>query len=369
LEELLPISSQPILASQQITIHHLELDRSDLVIRDIVDRLKIQADYTISHLHYRPLNLPDKLRNCLQKLPPLLKEKYLSYQLRDYLYDIYFSGEQESISVNPQDNSPTELANNLQRGINLDFYQKLDGSNCGSGYFDRDWLVLSQPDKNTILVQKNGLNLYIDVNRHLSVNHQLPQIEETIAICLPHNRIEAGFYVAVGDAGSIEDNLSTIEIYFNVAPQGAIKLMENLTHHLNNSKIPFSFAVLMNPDEYNRYDAGNLRIEGDRYLIIQPLLQEVYRQTQEYFRPETPVFTKKIAKGLGLAETPTNPPHDFGLNRCQLIADALLIAWKTGDESPENRLNSIERAFYDSKVDLEHPYLNPDSEDIYSPLV
>jgi hypothetical protein len=78
-----------------------------------------------------------------------------------------------------------------------------------------------------------------------------------------------------------------------------------------------------------------------------------------------------LAPGLGLAEKPEQEflfPEGFGLNRCQIVANALLEAHKNGDQSKEARMKYILKHFEHFKIDLERPYLNPNSEDIYTPL-
>jgi hypothetical protein len=56
------------------------------------------------------------------------------------------------------------------------------------------------------------------------------------------------------------------------------------------------------------------------------------------------------------------------MNRCQIVANGLLKAWLEGDNSPEARMNAIRGQFSDLGIDLEHPYLNANSEDIYALL-
>lgn len=56
------------------------------------------------------------------------------------------------------------------------------------------------------------------------------------------------------------------------------------------------------------------------------------------------------------------------MNRCQIVANGLLQSWYQGDISPEARLASILHNFSLLGIELEHPFLNADSEDVYLPL-
>jgi hypothetical protein len=78
-----------------------------------------------------------------------------------------------------------------------------------------------------------------------------------------------------------------------------------------------------------------------------------------------------IAPGLAIAEEPDCQLvglESFGMNRCQIVANALLEAWQQGDESPEARMTLIFQHFSRVGIELQRPYLNANSEDIYTPL-
>jgi hypothetical protein len=83
------------------------------------------------------------------------------------------------------------------------------------------------------------------------------------------------------------------------------------------------------------------------------------------------LFTKLLAPGLACAEEPDQKfgeQESFGTHRCQIIANGLIAAWQQGDDSPEGRMASIFKHFSLQKIQLQCPYLNPRSQDIYTPL-
>lgn len=339
---------------------HIFGDNYDLAIQDIAEKIQIQTDYSLVYGD-RNLTLPEKLQNYFVQLSPTQQETYLKYQLRDFLHEIYFSNEQTN-----EEDSTTELKNNLHHGINIDFYQQLSDRNCGKGYFDFDWKITAKQNKKLLLAEKDGLTLHLNPKRHLSPDLKNPQPGDIIAIRLPHNRIESEFYVAVGDAGLINDTAATISVYFNIDPQGAIALMEKLTEYLNKQIIPFEFSVLINPEDYQRYDAAILRLEHQDYKKIESSLKEIVAATRlSHFQPQTPLFTKPIAPGVSFAEEPLTEPYDFGLNRCQIIAEALITAWTQKQRSPKAKINLIQQYFTQQGVDLKRPYLNSLAKDIY----
>lgn len=340
---------------------------SDAMLQDLVSQIQIRT-FWLQHSGYSPPERPEGLDNRLQALPLPLQHQYLRTQWRNYLYDLYFSGELALVEENASLGSLQTVENNAIQGLNLQFYQQIHQSNQGQGYFDLGWQVLRLEQDGTFAVQKEGLTMHIAPNVHLPPTVELPLIGEEVAVRLPSHRMDGDFYVAVGNAGLVPEECPKIELCFNITPTGAIALMQALTQYLNAIQIPFSFKVLSNPDEYGRYDAGILQINRRDYSTIEHKLQQLYQEQHSQFHPPIPLFTKWLAPGLALAEEPDNASEDFGLHRCQLVAEALLTIWKSAEDSPEARMEAIRQHFSKHELDLQRPYLNPGSEDIYSEL-
>lgn len=347
-------------------------------LQDIADNIQIQSNFCIRHPQYKPLELPAEVINRFQNLPADLQNKYLSLQLQSFLYGVYYNGslrsalalETETIDVSFKGN----LENNTFLGIDLEFYDRLHQSNCGKGYFDPGWQVLRQEEDGSLAVTKGTLILHILRERHLQPADQGATVGEMVSIRMPKNLMQNGFYVAVGNAGSEHkyrtgEQSVTVRVYFHLTPDGAIAVMANLTRHLNQANIPFTFKVLYNPSDYKRYDSGVLYFERSDYPNVQPILQQVYAETSRHFQPQVPLFTKPLAAGLAVAEEPNQKFADresFGMNRCQMIAHGLLQAWQQGEVAPDRRLHSILQTFTSLGIDLDRPFLNANSEDIYT---
>ncbi|MBD3559939.1 hypothetical protein H6S82_13850, partial [Planktothrix sp. FACHB-1355] len=242
-------------------------------------------------------------------------------------------------------------------------------------YFDPDWVVVRQESDGTLAVNKGGLTLHIERERHLQPSEQNAGIGDFVAIRMPKNFVQNGFYMAVGNGGPQSHNadkpLETVRVYFNLTPEGAVGVMGKLTHLLNAISIPFTFKVLYNPGDYGRYDSGVLYFEKSNYEAVRLILQTVYIEEKAHFKTEIPLFTKPLAPGLGLAEEPDckfAAQESFGMNRCQIVANGLLEAWQKGDELPEARMTAIFQHFSLVGIDWQRAYLNANSEDIYTPL-
>ncbi|MBW4641949.1 MAG: hypothetical protein KME23_02835 [Goleter apudmare HA4340-LM2] len=350
--------------------------RLEAVLSDIVHKIEIQSNFCIRHPDYKPLELPTEIVERWQTMPLPMQQKYLSLQLRSFLYGIYYNGSMQSaLALDGEKNSlPLDLENNTFLGVDLGFYERLHDRNCGTGYFDHGWSVLKQESDGSLAVTKGGLKLHIQRDRHLQPNQQATVVGDVVAIKMPKNLVQNGFYMAVGNMGLhhrdyLEVQPAIVRIYFNVTPEGAIGVMSSLTKQLNEKAIPFSFKVLYNPKDYNRYDSGVLYFDQRDYDEVGKILPIIHQENQAHFQSDIPLFTKQLASGLGLAEEPNQKfvsQESFGMNRCQIVANGLLKAWYQGDNSPHGRMASIVEQFSALKIDLQRTYLNADSEDIYT---
>lgn len=345
-------------------------------LKDIVHNVRIKDNFCISHPSYKPLELPAEAIERLQTLSPDLQQKYISSQLRSFLYGIHYNGSLKT-ALAPESETPINsqnLENNTFLGMDLEFYERIDNNNMGEGYFDEDWLVLREEEDGAIAVSKNGLTVHIQPDLHLKSPGEPIAVGSLISIRLPKNLLQSGFYMAVSNAGSHSPpspQSQLVRIYWSLTPEGAIAVMRSLTQKLNEINLPFIFKVLYNPSEYKRHDSGVLYFDSRYYEIVHPVLQSIYAEHQSHFQSEIPLFTKLLAPGLGLAEEPSqkfSAIESFGLNRCQIIANSLLLAHEKKDDSPEGRMSSIVAQFSLLGIDIQKPYLNGESIDIYSPL-
>lgn len=348
------------------------------VLQDIVSKVEVDSGFSIRHPDYEPLELPSHTVEHFRQMPSEIQQKYLSLQLRGFLYGTYYNGSMQS-NLGTKDEAqhlPLDLENDTFLGVDWEFYNRLHESNNGTGYFKPGWYVLREETDGSLAVTKKGLRLHIQRNKHLHESERTAIVEDTVAIHMPSNLVQNGFYMSVGNMGSshaddLEHNPILVRVYFNLTPEGAVGVMGSLTRCLNDLAIPFSFKVLYNPKDYKRHDSGVLYFDKRNYQEVREVLQTVYRDNQPHFKPDIPLFTKRLALGLGLAEEPDQKfaeLESFGMNRCQIIANGLMEAKNQGDNSPEARMEAIYQNFSLLNIDLNSPYLNANSEDIYAPL-
>ena len=93
------------------------------VLEDIVEKVEIKSDFSICHPDYKPLELPSEVIERFQKMPTQMQQKYVSLQLRSFLYGIYYNGSmQTALALDGEENNlPLDLENNTVLGVDLGF--------------------------------------------------------------------------------------------------------------------------------------------------------------------------------------------------------------------------------------------------------
>jgi hypothetical protein len=358
-----------------LDIHRLS-SRLQTTLRDIVEHVQFDSNFRITHPDYAPLELPPEVLQRLQPLPFEVKQQYLSIQLRNFLHGTYWKGNHQSFSHDSISQGSGE--NDAVNPTNLPFYKKLHSGNCGSGYFDDGWTVLGEANNGVIAVQKQNLTLYIHRHQHLRSPNQAISVGESIEICLPPNRVEAGLYIAIGNAGlaylsSEQHPQLLVHLYCNLPCDGIVAVMQDLTQQLNDMHIPFLFRAPYLESDYDRYDTGILTIPKCNYITIQKMLLAVYTKHQIHFQPNIPLCTKELASGLALAEESNHQfklssQDTFGVRLCQILANGLMESSERDVDSPSTRLNYIVKHCTNAEIDLTKPHLQAGSTDIFLPL-
>jgi hypothetical protein len=335
-------------------------------LTEIVEQIEIDLNFVVRHPDYPPLELQPDIIARFQRIPPQLQTKYLTIQVQNYLYDLYFSHSLVSLQdIEAAAQQPAQIKNNLINGIDIDFHHRLRQSNTSHGYIDPDWQIVAETDSGESIVVKDGLHLHIDRQQHLPTEFKQTAIGEIVPIYLPHNLVGRDTYIMVGNFGMPNSPISSVELYFNFTPDAAVAIAQTLTRELNKLSIPFQFAIVHNPALFHCYDAGTLWLSQADYLAAQTVLAEIYQTHRVEFSPDVPLFTKQLAPGLGIAEVPTTP-GSFGMQRCELLATGLLAAMAQGQTLAADKLNTIRQQFATAGIDELQTYLNPDALDCYS---
>jgi hypothetical protein len=334
------------------------------ILTELVEKIELTADLTIGHPDYPPFQLPPEEIARFQQMPPQLQQKYAIVSIQNYLHDLYFSHSLPSLqklAMLETQSAPTK--NNTVNGIDVNFYQQLQQRNPSRGYFDRDWQIVAETEAGELVVVKDGLHLHIDPHYHFPPDLTGANIGDLVPIFLPPDLVGQDTYIMIGNSG-IPDRLSSVQLYFNFTPTAALEIAPKLTQNLNQLELPFQLAILHNPLLFDRYDAATLTLPQAAYAAAQPILHQLYQDYQAEFSPAVPIFTKQLAPGLAIAETPI-ATGSFGLQRCGLLAAGLLTAMAQNQTSPVERLKMISQELTTADIEPLQPYLNPGQRDSY----
>jgi hypothetical protein len=245
------------------------------------------------------------------------------------------------------------------------FIDSLSRANQGSGSRAAGWTVVRADADGRLVVRRHALSLWVRPEE-VQGPGTAPGTEVSIRMPPELLRLSPGFYVALGnqDLGGEEP---LVRHYWHLDSGGGEKLVAAGTRLFNAAGLPFRLKVLIDPVLYRRCDAGVLYTPKRLRAEVAGLLSPLWAAVGAHLRPGTPALTKPLGEGLGLAEDP--PGGDsFGMDRCGLLAEAMVRGFERGRESAAERLELVEQVFDERGVAFERPYLNAASTDEYEPV-
>jgi len=248
-----------------------------------------------------------------------------------------------------------------------EFIDELSSANRGAGYLAEGWQVTSLPN-NELIARRNDLALRVQNADCHTANGDLPDPAARVSLRFPKELlgISPGFYMAVSNV-ELPDfhNADVVRFYWNLRPEAAVPLMQELTSELNGARLPFRLKVVNDRGAFSRCDAAVLYVANSDYAPVAEIVERIYPKISGRLNERVPAFTKRLGPGLGFAEDPGTKHDSFGTHRCRLLAEGMFRAWRQGRESLSDRLRIVEAHFAKNEISLETPYLNPGSADIY----
>lgn len=282
---------------------------------------------------------------------------YVLFNLQNQLYiDFYCQGFA----------SPSNQVSGRPPAGMTPFVEALSAANCGKGHWEDGWVV-RLISGGEVIVYRQGLELSARPEDLLIPQGKTIATGMQLSLRFPKEflGISSGFYMAHGNAGLSDDgSQSIVRFYFNLTADGALSLMKQATLMLNQAKLAFNLKALNDHQGYSRCDSVVLYVRKNDYGHVATILREIYQDVSIHLKQRTPVFTKSLAPGVGLAEEP-GQDSSFGEHRCRLLADGIIRAYEKRKKSLNDRLRIVAARFAEDGIDLEMPFLNPGSTDDY----
>ena len=245
-------------------------------------------------------------------------------------------------------------------------------ANTSAELFDGGWQVDEIESSGNIRVRKGGYKRYTfagDFLREHFGQGALKKNELVKIKAYPEYFGEEGnegiFYYVFGSTMYESNQMMIARLYFHVKPECAADLVRYITSEFNRFSIPFQFKCLNNASLYTRSDAAVLYLEKRYVNFVFDLLQASINTVSPWLNESIPMFTFPLAKGIGFAENPFSSDESFGSNRCRIVAQGILNAWK--EKLPKTDwMESILQHIRKSFLIPEAFYLNPNSHYPYS---
>ena len=248
------------------------------------------------------------------------------------------------------------------------FTRRLSQANQSHGGWDRGWRVYAFADNGELHVQK-GLQCRLTAPGFYALADRREAVAQLGSLVELKRRRDAddyqpGYYLAFGDVLPDKVEMSnTVRFYFHATSQLATELLAHLSDVLNHYTIPFCFKCLADPAAYERTDACVLYVTRRHFSLVLRLLAGLPLAITSELRSATPLFTKALAAGIGLAEDPGSG-ESFGQHRCGLLAESVLDTHRRGEQSAAARLEAVRDRFATAGLDLEKPHLNAGSAEL-----
>jgi hypothetical protein len=249
------------------------------------------------------------------------------------------------------------------------FLQALSDANNSQERWESGWQIYQTLPSGQVLAHKYDLTRLLwpgEFHTHDGFG-MAPRAGTNISIFVAKESrtMQPGFYFAFGETVTDQqDDYWIVRFYWNIKESIATTLIQLITRNLNRFQVPFRLKCLGFRAQFSRADAVVLYVSKRYYRITSELLVDVHQEVREYLKPDSPLFTKQLAHGLGLAEDPNNG-ESFGMSRCRIFAEGLWSAYVQGLQTEQDRVQEVVKQFEKNGIDIEHPYLNAGSLDYY----
>lgn len=257
--------------------------------------------------------------------------------------------------------------------IASDLLHDFSQQNSSKERWDIDWKIIAVESNGSIRVERDGVIQRVQAGQYVSDGDQVSPAREGNLVKVYHPReslaYQPGYYYVFGEAvQNASDEDSLIRFYFNVNPKTAVELVKILSEQLNRFQVPFHLKLPIHKEAYCRVDTGVMYLARRYYDFVVKLLTKNWSNLEPLLEAPVPLFSYKIAPGIGFAEDPGSANDSFGLNRCRLMAKGVWQAFRENVNHVQGRTKSVLTEFEKAGVRIDRPYLNPGTRRTYLPL-
>lgn len=280
----------------------------------------------------------------------------LTSRIQTRLYENFYSSG-GTVPIPWHRRPPTDLTEKLE------LPEKIIAASTSTGWYQSGWHI-EEVKKNGLVVANGQRKLFCrpDQARPLEGDYLLPDTKVDLKVTPVSVSLSPGYLSLFGNAGFARPDQSAVRFYLHASADSATDIVASLTKLLNDRDCAFTLKIMNFATRQDRCDAAVLYLSHADFLKLKAPLLNALKSLAPKLLPGTPMLTKQIANGIGMADNPATDPHDpvsFGSHRCRLIARAMVEAFHTN----ESDLEAVRAAFKAEGLDLEKPYLGPDRHD------
>lgn len=243
------------------------------------------------------------------------------------------------------------------------FIEELSKHNQSREQLDKFWRVYALDQQGNAYVEKNG-----EVRPLQAGTYEFANVGETslavnsivhIKQTREYRELQPTFY-HVNSAALMPAGEEIGRFYWNIDPEGAKYLVEEISGVFNRYGVPFMFKCTNHPDRYTRTDGAVLYILRKQFRLASRLLRLALPRLKPYLKQGVPLFTRHLVDGLSYAEDP-GMNQSFGMSRSKIIAEGIVRAYRLRHNHPTAQYREILKAFKQNGLDVRKPYLRPNS--------
>jgi hypothetical protein len=291
----------------------------------------------------------------------------LESQLSSVIYSAFYVNGKVNAKCVEDWEKPYKAAYQGKGASTNEFIDELSSYNKTVEGSDKFWRVYALDQQGNAFVEKNGDVRQLSPNSYdfAQAGEQKLSINVMVNIKQPkeHRNMQPTFYyVNSQELMPVGEEIG--RFYWNMEPEGAKYLVEQVSEVFNHYRVPFMFKCTNNPSLYTRTDGAVLYVLRKQFRIASKLIKLMIPKLKPYLKNEVPLFTKEITNGLAYAEDP-GMNQSFGMSRSQLIAKGIVKAYTSRHNNKTAQYKEVLKAFEENGLDIKKPHLRANSHWTY----
>ncbi|HLI75597.1 MAG TPA: T3SS effector HopA1 family protein [Acidobacteriaceae bacterium] len=247
--------------------------------------------------------------------------------------------------------------------------ERLSAANASRPRWESGWRVFEVQPTGALSVLKGDSQLTVQPGDYIShagaYTPVAPGGEVAIRMHAESRTLQIGFFYVFGETpGDLWDDHYTVRYYLNAPESLAPAAVRFVSERLNQLQVPFRMKALTVPQWYTRTDSMVLYVARRYHTAVSRMLAKLPAALGSHLPPDTPLFTKRLQPGVGLAEDPRTG-ESFGMHRCRLVAEGLVDAALAGKSSLPAKTRAVYRRFSKAGIPVERCFLNAGTVDLY----